>query len=59
MARSVPGTLDRRDMRDMSLDSCDMDTMPLTPASFGGMDHKVSKNFSFFENIIHSKKKIF
>ena len=41
MARSVPGTLDRRDNRDMSLDSCDMDTMPLTPASFGGLDHKV------------------
>ena len=37
MARSVPGTLDRRANHDM--DTMDMD-MPLTPASFAGLDHR-------------------
>ena len=37
MARSVPGTLDRRGNHDM--DAMDMD-MPLTPASFAGLDHR-------------------
>lgn len=37
MARSVPGTLDRRGGHDMMDDGLDM---PLTPASFAGLDHK-------------------
>ena len=37
MARSVPGTLDRRAGHDMMDDGLDM---PLTPASFAGLDHK-------------------
>eukprot|EP00090_Calanus_glacialis_P046669 TRINITY_DN9275_c0_g1_i2.p1 TRINITY_DN9275_c0_g1~~TRINITY_DN9275_c0_g1_i2.p1 ORF type:complete len:884 (-),score=100.29 TRINITY_DN9275_c0_g1_i2:461-2989(-) len=40
MARSVPGTLDRRGNHDMTMDSCDTMDMPLTPASFAGLDHK-------------------
>jgi len=38
MARSVPGTLDRRGNHDMVMDDA-MD-MPLTPASFAGLDHR-------------------
>ena len=37
MARSVPGTLDRRGHHDIMDDGLDM---PLTPASFAGLDHK-------------------
>ena len=43
MARSVPGTLDRRGNHDMTMDSCDTMDMPLTPASFAGLDHKVGR----------------
>ena len=37
MERSVPGTLDRRGNYDTMDDGMDM---PLTPASFAGLDHK-------------------
>ena len=46
MARSVPGTLDRRGMGAMgghSMDPMGMEDgldMPLTPASFAGLDHR-------------------